>query len=86
LLPTNRQKRTSISKSRNNSVQDGDDKGQMEQPGKQQQQQQQHLKRGQRGKLKKIKEKYKYQDEEERKLRMEILQVGPLSVFVQYTG
>lgn len=71
LLSTNRQKRTSISKSRSNSVQEGDDKGQMEQPGKQQQQ---HLKRGQRGKLKKIKEKYKYQDEEERKLRMEILQ------------
>jgi hypothetical protein len=58
----------------------------MEQPGKQEQQHQQHLKRGQRGKLKKIKEKYKYQDEEERKLRMEILQVGPLSVSVQYAG
>ncbi|CAL1267643.1 unnamed protein product [Larinioides sclopetarius] len=31
------------------------------------------LKRGQRGKMKKIKEKYKYQDEEERELRMKIL-------------
>ncbi|XP_035229231.1 nuclear export mediator factor Nemf-like [Stegodyphus dumicola] len=30
-------------------------------------------KRGQKGKLKKIKEKYKYQDEEERELRMKIL-------------
>ncbi|KAF8767801.1 Nuclear export mediator factor Nemf like protein [Argiope bruennichi] len=30
-------------------------------------------KRGQRGKMKKIKEKYKYQDEEERELRMKIL-------------
>jgi hypothetical protein len=85
LSSTNRQKRTSISKSRSNSVQEGDDKGWVEQPGKQQQQQQ-HLKRGQRGKLKKIKEKYKYQDEEERKLRMEILQVSPLSVSIQYTG
>ncbi|XP_023716969.1 nuclear export mediator factor NEMF homolog isoform X3 [Cryptotermes secundus] len=73
LLSTNHQKRTSICKSRSNSVQEGDDRGWMEQTGKQQQQQQ-HLKRGQRGKLKKIKEKYKYQDEEERKLRMEILQ------------
>lgn len=36
---------------------------------------QQPAKRGQKGKLKKIKEKYKDQDEEERKLRMEILQV-----------
>ncbi|CAH1102827.1 unnamed protein product [Psylliodes chrysocephalus] len=35
---------------------------------------QQPAKRGQKGKLKKIKEKYKDQDEEERKLRMEILQ------------
>lgn len=69
-LPTSHQKRSS--KSRNNSVQEGDDKEQKEQ---QAQQQQQHLKRGQRGKLKKMKEKYKYQDEEERKLRMEILQV-----------
>lgn len=34
------------------------------------------IKRGQKSKLKKIKEKYKYQDEEERKLRMEILQVS----------
>uniref|UniRef100_A0A1B6MPX6 NFACT RNA-binding domain-containing protein n=1 Tax=Graphocephala atropunctata TaxID=36148 RepID=A0A1B6MPX6_9HEMI len=32
------------------------------------------VKRGQKGKLKKIKEKYKDQDEEERKLRMDILQ------------
>lgn len=36
---------------------------------------QQQAKRGQKSKLKKIKEKYKYQDEEERNLRMEILQV-----------
>lgn len=36
---------------------------------------QQQSKRGQKSKLKKIKEKYKDQDEEERKLRMEILQV-----------
>jgi len=72
LLPVSRQKRMSINKSRSNSVQEGDDKGQKEQQGKQQQQ---HMKRGQRGKLKKIKEKYKYQDDEERKLRMEILQV-----------
>ncbi|CAG9863169.1 unnamed protein product [Phyllotreta striolata] len=35
---------------------------------------QQQVKRGQKGKLKKIKEKYKDQDEEERKLRMDILQ------------
>lgn len=35
----------------------------------------QPIKRGQKAKLKKIKEKYKDQDEEERKLRMEILQV-----------
>lgn len=35
----------------------------------------QQSKRGQKSKLKKIKEKYKDQDEEERKLRMEILQV-----------
>jgi hypothetical protein len=88
LLSANRQKRTSISRSHSSSVQEGDDEGSMEQPGKQQQQQQQqqHLKRGHRGKLKKIKEKYKYQDEEERKLRMEILQVGPLSGSVKYTG
>lgn len=33
------------------------------------------LKRGQRGKLKKIKEKYKDQDEEDRKLLMTVLQV-----------
>lgn len=33
----------------------------------------QQVKRGQKGKLKKIKEKYKDQDEEERKLRMDIL-------------
>ena len=33
------------------------------------------LKRGQRGKLKKIKEKYKDQDEEDRKLLMMALQV-----------
>jgi hypothetical protein len=71
-LPASHQKRTSSNKSRNNSVQEGDDKEQKEQ---QTQQQQQHLKRGQKGKLKKIKEKYKYQDEEERKLRMEVLQV-----------
>lgn len=36
--------------------------------------QQSQTKRGQKSKLKKIKEKYKDQDEEERKLRMEILQ------------
>ncbi|GLV42259.1 Caliban [Carabus blaptoides fortunei] len=36
--------------------------------------QQSQVKRGQKGKLKKIKEKYKDQDEEERRLRMEILQ------------
>jgi hypothetical protein len=77
-LSTSRQKRTSFNKSRSNSVQEGNDKGQTEQSSKQQQQ---HLKRGQRGKLKKIKEKYKYQDEEERKLRMEILQVSPHSVY-----
>lgn len=35
---------------------------------------QQQLKRGQHGKMKKIKEKYKDQDEEERKLIMEVLQ------------
>jgi hypothetical protein len=81
LLPASRQKRISMSKSCSNSVQERDDKGQTEQSSRQQQQQQQHLKRGQRGKLKKIKEKYKYQDEEERKLRMEILQVGPLSLY-----
>ncbi|KAL3287095.1 hypothetical protein HHI36_001579 [Cryptolaemus montrouzieri] len=34
----------------------------------------QQMKRGQKSKLKKIKEKYKDQDEEERQLRMEILQ------------
>jgi len=67
-LPASHQKRTNSNKSRSNSVQEGDDK-------EQQAPQQQHLKRGQRGKLKKMKEKYKYQDEEERKLRMEILQV-----------
>lgn len=33
------------------------------------------FKRGQKSKLKKMKEKYKDQDEEERQLRMEILQV-----------
>ncbi|KAL1461067.1 hypothetical protein WDU94_012998, partial [Cyamophila willieti] len=36
--------------------------------------QNQPIKRGQKGKLKKMKEKYKDQDEEERKLKMEILQ------------
>lgn len=71
-LPSSHRRRTSINKSRANSVQEGDDKEENEVQTKQQQQ---HLKRGQRGKLKKIKEKYKYQDEEERKLRMEILQV-----------
>jgi len=39
---------------------------------------QQHLKRGQKSKLKKIKEKYKDQDEEERKLKMAILGFMPL--------
>lgn len=39
-------------------------------------QNQQGLKRGQRGKLKKIKEKYKDQDEEDRKLLMTVLQVN----------
>jgi len=71
-VPASHRKRTSSNKSRTNSVQEGDDREQKEQ---QAQLQQQHLKRGQRGKLKKIKEKYKYQDEEEGKLRMEILQV-----------
>jgi predicted ribosome quality control (RQC) complex YloA/Tae2 family protein len=70
-VPASHRKRTSSNKSRTNSVQEGDDREQKEQ---QAQLQQQHLKRGQRGKLKKIKEKYKYQDEEEGKLRMEILQ------------
>jgi hypothetical protein len=74
-LPSSHQKRTGINKAHSNSVEEGDDRGQREQ-------QQQHLKRGQRGKLKKIKEKYKYQDEEERKLRMEILQVLSLYVMV----
>jgi len=33
------------------------------------------LKRGQRGKLKRIKEKYKDQDEDEREMRIKLLQV-----------
>lgn len=33
------------------------------------------MKRGQRGKLKKIKEKYKDQDEDEREMRIQLLQV-----------
>lgn len=33
------------------------------------------LKRGQRGKLKKIKEKYKDQDDDEREMRIKLLQV-----------
>lgn len=37
---------------------------------------QQRLKRGQKSKLKKIKEKYKDQDEEEKKIRMEFIQVS----------
>lgn len=37
------------------------------------------LKRGQKGKLKKMKEKYKDQDEEDRRLSMLVLQVCPLS-------
>lgn len=36
----------------------------------------QQIKRGQHGKLKKMKEKYKDQDEDERRLRMEILKVS----------
>lgn len=77
-LPSSHRRRTSINKSRANSVQEGDDKEENEVQAKQQQ----HLKRGQRGKLKKIKEKYKYQDEEERKLRMEILQVLSLCLIL----
>lgn len=38
-------------------------------------------KRGQKSKLKKIKEKYKDQDEEERQLRMQILQVRAIIVY-----
>lgn len=38
------------------------------------------LKRGQRSKIKKLKEKYGDQDEEERQLRMQILQVCALSI------
>jgi hypothetical protein len=68
------QKRINRTKACSIGVQEGEDKVQTEQSSKQQQQQ---LKRGQRGKLKKINKKYKYQDEEERKLRMDILQVGP---------
>lgn len=34
------------------------------------------LKRGQKGRLKKMKEKYKDQDEEDRKLSMQVLQVN----------
>ncbi|XP_039283383.1 nuclear export mediator factor NEMF homolog isoform X3 [Nilaparvata lugens] len=45
-----------------------------EQMTKNEQKNQQQLKRGQRAKMKKIKEKYKDQDEEERKLIMDILQ------------
>ena len=37
--------------------------------------QQQNSKRGQKGKMKKIKEKYKDQDDDERQLRMDLLQV-----------
>lgn len=36
------------------------------------------LKRGQKGRLKKMKEKYKDQDEEDRKLSMQVLQVSIL--------
>lgn len=43
----------------------------------------QQMKRGQRSKLKKIKEKYKDQDDEERQLRMEILQVIHLHINLQ---
>lgn len=41
------------------------------------------IKRGQRSKMKKIKEKYKDQDEEERKLKMLILQVSYFSNFFE---
>lgn len=42
------------------------------------------VKRGQKGKLKKIKEKYKDQDDEERQLRMEILAVNNNLCFIWY--
>ena len=45
------------------------------------------VKRGQKGKMKKMKEKYGDQDEEERQLRMELLQVAikakKKSLFIQ---
>lgn len=37
------------------------------------------LKRGQKGRLKKMKEKYKDQDEEDRRLSMQVLQVNIIS-------
>ncbi|CAG9835026.1 unnamed protein product [Diabrotica balteata] len=43
------------------------------------------VKRGQKGKLKKIKEKYKDQDDEERKLRMEILQSSGMGKDIKET-
>lgn len=53
-------------------------KGQQEQKSVTQEKPGQQLKRGQKSKLKKIKEKYKDQDEDERQLRMQILQVRNL--------
>lgn len=43
--------------------------------------QQSTAKRGQKGKMKKIKEKYKDQDEDERQLKMELLQVAGIYFF-----
>ena len=44
--------------------------------------QQPSSKRGQKGKIKKIKEKYKDQDDDEKKLRMELLQVNTFLKFL----
>ncbi|XP_032232497.2 ribosome quality control complex subunit NEMF [Nematostella vectensis] len=53
-------------------------KGNLQTSQQQQQQQQQQIKKGKKAKLKKMKEKYADQDEEERRLRMEILaSAGP---------
>lgn len=67
-LTQREQKQIKTSKAHKKSVCDDEPNEEKELP------KQQQLKRGQKGKLKKIKDKYKYQDEEERKLRMEILQ------------